>query len=145
MLRNAARSFLPFFFGLTLVAQAAFGAPPPQLTILKVHANGLDGLNPSMAIEGSNFGQTPAVFMGAPGGLLVQLNVLSSSNNFISAQLNGATSAPGTYLLVVTKGPSQTDVFTMPVTIGAVGPPGPEGRAGPPGSPGLPGSAGLTG
>src|SRR5215468_1772500 len=83
-------------FGLTLILRAPFQptasatpvtTPPPQLTISKVVAYGLDTANPTLAIEGVNFGTTPAVFIGVSGGTLAQLTVLSSSSNFISVQL----------------------------------------------------------
>src|SRR5262245_49264435 len=102
MLRNAARISLLFSLGfglitLTDLVPSAFAAgqknPPTQFTISKVTANGLDTLNPLLSIEGANFGPSPGLFMGAPGGMLVQLTVLSSSGDFISAQSTGATSA----------------------------------------------------
>src|SRR5437867_3050795 len=133
------------------VAAAPAGTPPPQLTISKVVPNGLDTLNPTLAIEGANFGGAPKVYMGVSGGSLVQLTVLSASQNFISAQLTGATSSPGTYLLVVSRGPSATDVFSVTVTLGAVGVagaqglPGSSGPTGPTGPQGATGPAGPTG
>ena len=145
---------------LTLIPRAEFqptvsaapaGTPPPQLTISKVVPNGLDTLNPTLAIEGANFGGAPKVYMGVSGGSLVQLTVLSASQNFISAQLTGATSSPGTYLLVVSRGPSATDVFSVTVTLGAVGVagaqglPGSSGPTGPSGPQGATGPAGPTG
>src|SRR5213593_1195480 len=142
---------------LTLIPRAEFqptvsaapaGTPPPQLTISKVVPNGLDTLNPTLAIEGANFGAAPKVYMGVSGGSWVQLTVLSASHNFISAQLTGATSSPGTYMLMVSRGPSATDVFSVTVTLGAAGPqgiPGPSGPAGPSGPLGATGPAGPTG
>ena len=145
---------------LTLIPRAGFqptvsaapaGTPPPQLTISKVVPNGLDTLNPTLAIEGANFSAAPKVYMGVSGGSLVQLTVLSASQNFISAQLTGATSSPGTYLLVVSRGPSATDVFSVTVTLGAVGVagaqglPGSSGPTGPSGPQGATGPAGPTG
>src|SRR3989475_10650646 len=133
------------------VSAAPAGTPPPQLTISKVVPNGLDTLNPTLAIEGANLGAAPKVFMGVSGGSLVQLTVLSASQNFISAQLTGATSSPGTYLLVVSRGPSATDVFSVTVTLGAVGVagaqglPGSSGPAGPTGPQGATGPTGPTG
>src|SRR5438093_8191725 len=130
------------------VSAAPAGTPPPQLTISKVVPNGLDTLNPTLAIEGANFGAAPKVYMGVSGGSWVQLTVLSASHNFISAQLTGATSSPGTYMLMVSRGPSATDVFSVTVTLGAAGPqgiPGPSGPAGPSGPLGATGPAGPTG
>src|SRR5437870_6600853 len=124
---------------LTLIPPAEFqptvyaapaGTPPQQLTISKVVPNGLDTSHPTLAIEGANFGTAPEVYMGVSGGSLVHLTVLSASQNFISAQLTGATSSPGTYMLVVSRGPSANDVFSVTVTLGAAGVPVPSGPAG---------------
>ena len=161
MIRNTRNTALTSFLllaSLTLISRAEFpattvsaapaGAPPPQLTISKVVPNGLDTLNPTLAIEGANFGAAPKVYMGVSGGSWVQLTVLSASHNFISAQLTGATSSPGTYMLMVSRGPSATDVFSVTVTLGAAGPqgiPGPSGPAGPSGPLGATGPAGPTG
>src|SRR5438094_1515069 len=161
MIRNTRNTALTSFLllaSLTLISRAEFpattvsaapaGAPPPQLTISKVVPNGLDTLNPTLAIEGANFGAAPKVYMGVSGGSWVQLTVLSASHNFISAQLTGATSSPGTYMLMVARGPSATDVFSVTVTLGAAGPqglPGPSGPAGPSGTQGATGPAGSTG
>src|SRR5947208_1692901 len=137
-------------FQLTVSAAPA-GTPPPQLTISKVVPNGVDTLNPTLAIEGANFGGAPKVYMGGSGGSLVQLTVLSASQNFISAQLTSATSSQGTYLLVVSRGPSATDVFSVTVTLGAAGVagaqglPGSSGPTGPSGPQGATGPAGPTG
>ena len=151
MLRNTALKTIVVLAGLSWVSLAAFqrpafaehaGTPPPQLTISKVVANGVDTPNPTLAIEGANFGANASVYMGVSGGTLVQLTVLSATNNFINAQLTGATSAPGTYLLVVSRGPSTTDVFSMAVTIGSAASTGVQGLSGPQGRPG---PAGATG
>src|SRR5262245_25039377 len=116
MLRNVGLISALFLLVLCVVPRAEFqqtlyaaGNPPPQLTISKVAPIGLDTLNPMLTIEGANFGAAPNVYMGVSGGALVQLTVLSASSNFISAQLTGATSAPGTYLLVVSRGPATTE------------------------------------
>src|SRR5213593_2958916 len=142
---------------LTLIPRAEFqptvsaapaGTPPPQLTISKVVPNGLDTLNPTLAIEGANFGAAPEVYMGVSGGAWAHLTVLSASPNFISAQLTGATSSPGTYLLVVSRGPSATDVFSVAVTLGVYGgsgAQGPSGATGPAGPSGSQGPQGATG
>src|ERR1043166_2066914 len=129
MIRNTRNTALISFVllaSLTLISRAGFqattvsaapaGMPPQQLTISKVVPNGLDTLNPTLAIEGANFGTAPKVYMGVSGGYLVQLTVLSASQNFINAQLTGATSSPGTYMLVVSRGPSATDVFSVTET-----------------------------
>ena len=56
-----------------------------------------------------------------------------------------ATTVPGTYVLIVSRGPSATDVFSVDVTIGAVGPPGPQGERGPAGEDGQDGEDGASG
>src|SRR6476660_9921500 len=109
MLRNAARICVLLFLGTTFRSLALDAAPPPQLTISKVTVIGLDANHPTLAIEGANFAPAPSVYMGVSGGVLVQMTVLSSTTNFISVQLTGETSMPGTYLLVVSRGPSTTD------------------------------------
>src|SRR5207249_10654930 len=119
MIRNTRNTALTSFLllaSLTLISRAEFpattvsaapaGLLPPQLTISKVVPNGLDTLNPTLAIEGANFGAAPKVYMGVAARSLVPLTVLSTSHKFISAQLPGATSSPGIYLRVVVRGPS---------------------------------------
>jgi hypothetical protein len=101
--------------------------------------------NPTLAIEGNNFGADPDVYMGVSGGALAPLTVLSASNNFISAALTGATSGPGTYLLVVSKGPAPVDTNSLSVTIGATGLAGPQGPTGATGPAGAAGATGATG
>src|SRR6266566_2407706 len=132
MKRNTVLISFLLLASLTLIPRAGFqptvsaapaGTPPPQLTISKVVPNGQDTLNPTLAIEGANFGAAPKIYMGVSGGSLVELTVLSASQNFISAQLTGATSFPGTYLLMVSRGPSATDVFSVTVTLGTAGRP----------------------
>src|SRR5262245_17400549 len=112
----------------------------PQLMISKVTVHGLDTLSPTLGIDGNNFGPAPSVYIGGTAGSLIELTVLSASNTFISARLTGATSAPGTYVLVVSRGPSTNDVYSVNVTLGAGG-----GAAGSQGIPGATGPAGPTG
>src|SRR5215467_11486350 len=100
---------LILFISFPPAVLAAAPAPPPQLMISKVAAVGLDTSNPTLVIEGVNFGSNPSVFMGMSGGALVPLFVVSAASNYISAQLTTATSAPGTYLLVVSRGPATTE------------------------------------
>src|ERR1051326_1496620 len=162
MKKNAAATIVLLLIGLGLISQTEFQpsasappqqSPPPQLTVAKVVANGLDTLHPTLAIDGENFGAAPQVYMGVSGGVLAQLTVLSATHNFITVQLTHATSAPGTYLLVVSRGPSRTDVFSIAITLaggpyGTIGPPGPAGPAGlvgPSGAQGPPGATGPAG
>src|SRR5437870_9203672 len=136
------------------MAQPPVKIPPPQLMITKAVTNGLDSTMPTLVIEGKNFGTNPSVYMGSSGGTLAALTLHSVSDTVIVAQLNPLTSSPGTYMLVVSKGPSATDVFFMDVAIGATGPAGPQGptgsagatgATGPQGSPGSQGPKGDTG
>src|SRR5262249_54503540 len=125
-----------------------------QLTVTRVVGNGLNTSNPTVAIDGNNFGK-PSVYMGASGGNLIPLTVLYSSNNFISGQLSSATSSPGSYLLVVSRGVLPTEMFSVGVTFGVstdsdrsagpTGPTGPTGPAGPTGATGAAGSANING
>jgi hypothetical protein len=113
------------------------GNPPPQLVATKAVAD-LDA--GTLSIEGSNFGSSPQVFLGAAGGAFTEQPVVSSTDSTIEALLT--TSDPGTYVLVVRSGPSTTGVYALDVTFGTQGPSGPPG---PPGSPGLPGADGSPG
>jgi len=165
MKRNTARKILlvlvALWISVAVFQPPAYGLPAaiptPQLTISKVVVIGLDTSGPTLSIEGANFSSTPTVYMGISGGTLTQLTVLYASNNFISAQLNGVTATPGTYLLVVSRGPSTTDVFSIAITMGgaavtgpgaqagAMGPTGPAGPAGPVGPAGPAGPMGPAG
>jgi hypothetical protein len=139
---------LLFVHQAELPSSTALAAAPQsshQLSISQVVAFGLGTPNPTIAINGDNFGTEPNVFMGVSGGVLIPLNVLSASNNFINAQLTGATSAPGTYLLVVSKGNGAPDISSISVTLGTVGASGPQGPTGPQGATGPVGPAGATG
>ena len=126
MMRNTALSsfLLLVIFSFVPRAQSQSshgqaGGPPPQLTVSKVTVNGFDTTHPTLAIEGYNFGNAPEVYIGASGGGWNELTVLSASQNFINAQLTAPT--PGTYVVVVSRGPSTTDKFWIDVTIGAAG------------------------
>src|SRR5215831_15646410 len=154
MVRITAVVALILLFALLFVHQAelpsltALAAAPQsshQLSISQVVAFGLGTPNPTITINGDNFSTEPNVFMGVSGGVLVSLNVLSASNNFINAQLTGATSAPGTYMLVVSKGNGAPDISSISVTLGAVGASGPQGPTGPTGPQGATGLQGTTG
>src|SRR5262249_45656510 len=114
MMRNTRTIFaLLVWLSLTSPAQSQPAPRQPQLTISKVTVNGLDTNSPTLAIEGNNFGSAPGVYMGGTAGSLIELTILSVSNTFITARLTGATSAPGTYVLVVARGPSTNDVFSI--------------------------------
>jgi hypothetical protein len=85
----------------------------------------------ALSIFGDNFGPSPQVFLGTDLGTLEELGVITFTNMSIQASLPPAT-PPGTYLLVVSTGPGNKNMFAMDVTLGAVGP------EGPPGPPGVP-------
>src|SRR5437667_12691549 len=104
MIRNTRNTALTSFLllaSLTLISRAEFpattvsaapaGAPPPQFTISKDVPNGLDTLNPTLAIEGANFGAAPRVYVGVSEGRSFHHTVLPASHNFISPQWPSAT------------------------------------------------------
>ena len=148
-------------FSNLVAAQSPGKTPPAQLLVTKVVASGLEGSNPTLAIEGKGFtpqaSTNPSVYMGMAGGNLIPLAVNSSSDTVIYVSLTPQSSAPGTYLVVVSRGSSTTDVYSTVVTLGAMGPKGPAGPAGnagatgpqgpsgPQGTQGLPGATGPQG
>jgi len=69
------------------------------------------------------------------------LDVIDSGDTWLIADFDCAT-PPGSYLLTVRRGPSQTDQDAFDVTVGTVGPPGPAGAAGAPGPAGPQGPPG---
>ena len=114
------------------------------------------GSPPTILIEGVNF--TPKkqealhVFMSGPGGVQINLKVVTSDDSSIVALLNDTS--PGAYLLVVANGKGSKDGASMDVTLGAVGPQGvqgiqgdvdPQGDEGPQGSQGSQGPQGRQG
>src|SRR5262245_42159781 len=123
MMRSVAAIAILWLFvpGSAAWAQLQQPAPPvfmpTQLSISRATAHGLNTASPTFAIEGANFGTVPQVFIGAPGGALVRVPVLSAVDGFIHAQLTEATSAPGAYSVVVTRGPSTTDMSSFVLTI----------------------------
>jgi hypothetical protein len=130
------------FLVVVLWATAALAAsnPPPALKIARVTP---DFVQQTLLIEGTNFGTLPAVALAAPGGAIVPLQVLSTTSETILAAL--ATTAPGTYLLVVVAGNGNTQQDTMSIALGAVGPSGPQGPQGPQGEKGDKGDQGVQG
>jgi hypothetical protein len=116
------------------------------LIVSRAVASGLTTSSPTITIDGRFFGRTPRVYLGAVGGVLEQLSVISSTGTQIVAAL--PTSAPGSYVLAVSRGPRDLQNASMSVTIGAEGPsgpPGPPGMIGPPGPQGPPGPEGPQG
>lgn len=135
---------LVFGMGAMLRTEAQIIRALP-LSISKVTANGLNTANPTLAIEGANFGSAPFVYMGISGGSLTLLTVLSVSNNFISAQLTAANSTPATYLVVVSRSPTLDNAVSIDVTIGTAGATGATGAIGATGPAGATGAMGAIG
>ena len=108
---------------------------------------------PLLFLEGRNLGQDPKVFMGTTGGGLEELFLLYASDTGVEALL--PTRLPGTYLVIVTSGPGEDEVFAMNVTLsdsaaetgakGPIGDRGPRGLPGPQGPPGVKGERGDPG
>ncbi|HEX6162892.1 MAG TPA: hypothetical protein VFZ31_05990, partial [Vicinamibacterales bacterium] len=117
--------------GCLVTQAAAQSSPPSQLTISQAVAAGLDTPTPTVTIDGANFGVAPRVYLGTLGGALEELPVLSVSGSQIVAVLN--TTAPGSYVLAVSRGHAATQNFSITLTIGLVGRTGPEGAIGPEG------------
>lgn len=134
-------------------APPALGAnaknPPPQLVVSSAVA---DPALSVLSVGGQNFGDAaPAAFLDG-----VPLTVVSFSATALEVLLP-VGQVPGTYRLVVSRGPSSTDVGWLDVTLGAVGPvgekgakgnpgdTGPQGLPGPPGPQGPKGETGATG
>jgi len=123
---------------LAALAKPAFSATVAPLVVSYAYAE--DGV---LVIQGGNFGDTPpyVTLAGVP------LVVLASNRTEIQAQLPDPT-PPGSYLLLVARGPLRLPFYLFDVAIGALGPKGdpgpqgdrgPEGEQGPPGPPGPPG------
>jgi hypothetical protein len=132
----------------TLLAAAIVLAGPaaakakPVITVAE--ADLTNPLSPVVDIGGDGFGSSPAVFLGEDLGGLVELTVLASSDEAITAELPTGLAA-ATYLLVVEAGNGASKIATMDFTLGAVGPQGPQGPIGPAGPAGPQGDAGDEG
>jgi type VI secretion system VgrG family protein len=99
----------------------------------------------TIAIEGRHFGPSPAVLMGAAGGELEELVLVSAGDRRIEATLT--TREAGTYQVMVRRDlrKQPNHVASIDVTIGATGPAGDAGPPGPEGPPGPTGPAGADG
>jgi hypothetical protein len=128
--------------GVALRAQSK--NPPPQLVITSAAG---DAVNDQIVINGVNFGAETgtATLQG------IDLPIDSWTPTQIIASYAVAGAPPGTYLLVVSKGPSTTQSDAFNLTLGAAGPkgdpgaPGATGADGPAGPPGPPGPQGIPG
>jgi hypothetical protein len=114
-----------------------------QVVITKTAVSGMDSPSPTLTIDGQNFGTSPLVFFGAPGGGFQRLSVLHSTSSMIAAGLN--TVSPGTYYVVVQSGKGEGQTAGLTVTIGAVGQTGATGATGAPGPKGPAGAQGPAG
>ncbi len=110
---------------------------PEQLVI---GAAAFDASAERLAIHGHNFGavQGAVALNGFP------LSPLSWTDTRIEVSLAKAT-APGTYLLSVSRGVGSVQFDTFDVTLGSVGPRGEPGAPGAPGAAGAPGPPGASG
>jgi hypothetical protein len=140
-LRNSVR-FLVFCVGVAgLLGSASLQAQPAtQLTVKAAIPN--DVYPPTeLVIQGVNFGTTAGTVMfngfNAP--------ITSWGNTLIVATIAGTFSQPGSYELVVARGPSQTGRDEYEVTIGESGGSGPSGATGPTGPTGATGASGPRG
>lgn len=126
---------------LMLIAGSAAGQTPApgRLTISSASA---DLVNQQLTVTGENFGvETPLVALDG-----IVLAVFSSNPTQIVAGLPpGLAASPGTYQLVVMRGPSVPASATFAVALGAVGPQGPRGDPGPSGAQGVQGVTGPAG
>jgi hypothetical protein len=118
----------------TAAAQAK--AVPPQLSISAAAADLDTG---ELFVAGRNFGATPPLV--TLDGIALAVRV-ALPEQLVAVLPASAAAHPGTYRLVVSRGPSQTQTDTFHVTIGAQGP---RGEKGDPGEPGVQGAPGLQG
>lgn len=131
--------------GLPGAAQGKPSANHHSLTLTRAAAIDLDTVNPWLLIDGVNFDEDTQVMLGDVAGNFVKLDTTFISDVEIHAKLTEETSQPGTYLLVVTRGPSTQDSFEMDITIGNAGATGEQGPQGEVGPQGPQGETGLTG
>lgn len=120
-----------------LSAQKGPDAAQPQLTITSAHASP-DHL---LIVNGTNFGATPPLV--SVGSLPLDGVTVNADGTQLTAPLPMAD--PGTYLLLVARGPAATQYAVFALTIGAVGPQGPQGEKGDKGDKGDAGPQGIPG
>jgi hypothetical protein len=125
-----------FCAGVGLQAQAKTSAA--QLVITSAAG---DPINDQIIINGREFGGVAAqvTVEGVP------LPIITWSENHIIAAYSVSTAPAGTYLLIVSKGPSTTRTDAFHLTFGATGAKGDTGDKGDPGLQGLPGDRGDKG
>ncbi len=124
-----------FIVAILLVGAAQLGGQPPIAPVVTSAVADLGADPETLSLIGANFGSNPQVFIGNDMGTLDELTIdlMTLTDTLIEAELGPIE--PGTYLLVVSTGPSQIQMAAMDLTIGVVGPEGPEGPEGPPGAP----------
>ena len=94
----------------------------------------------TMLLEGT-ICDTPMVFVGVPGGDVLELPILSASGTAVLVDLMGFV-GPATCVVILD---CPCEICTLDVTFGTQGPTGPTGPMGPPGPPGPTGPTGPTG
>ena len=111
--------------------------------ITRIYVND-NGAVPTVTFYGT-FCDFPTVFVGREDGTFVEVMVLNSDSNFITADLSTVLDVDGTYKLQVVC-PCETCMAQTTIgDVGATGPQGPPGPTGPPGPDGAPGMDGPQG
>jgi hypothetical protein len=121
--------------------QSRSAAPSPELRIDQVTVS-----DPIISIRGKNFGTNPIVLM--PGGSPNPLQIQPPTTSELIVAFLPPNVAPGTYALIISRGPSTNDTSMMDFTIGAqgqTGAPGKDGKDGAPGRDGIDGTNGKDG
>lgn len=129
---------------LLFSARAFAQMTPGDSSKLVIDHAAVNFMSNTLKIQGENFmdakgKRVPSAFLGR-----LLLNTSLVSPTLIVATLP-ANAAPGTYLLIVTNGPSDQDFDSFDVVIDAVGAQGPKGDPGPQGPTGLQGPKGDNG
>ena len=103
------------WFTAPVLAQLPGNVSPRQLVVSKISTD-LSATPATVLIEGDNFGLSPSVEMGAAGGGLVEIEVVSATDTAIVANL--PTTDPGSYFLHVSRGRGARQNFSSDFTIG---------------------------
>ena len=82
----------------------------PQLIIDSVQIS-----DPTISIFGKNFGDNPTVFI--PGASLSPLQLQPPSTDVMVVAMLPPNVTPGTYVVIVSRGPSSNDTFAIDVSI----------------------------
>ena len=128
---------------LALAASALALASPSAFAAFALMSATADLSTQTLVVRGTDIVAIPnrsvRVFLGA-----LELPVIRSTSSQVEAALPGTTPA-GSYLVVVTIGPGNSQTDELWVTVGAVGPQGPKGDTGLQGPKGDTGAQGATG